>query len=159
MHVSNAFRFRSSASFTRSHNSDSPPRLPQRAAPSRGLSDSSLTCCRPRRPPLQIFVSRASKFKINASQTKVAPSAKFRVARKRARLFAIAHDHPTQQGSPTVPFPDCAALARSLSYSTQTRPQPLRAHLRRLAPRGGMRAHLRRFTPPKSCAPPPQTHS
>ncbi|KAH9012456.1 hypothetical protein EDB85DRAFT_1900379 [Lactarius pseudohatsudake] len=89
---------------------------------------------------------------INASPTKVAPSAKFRVARKRARLFAIACDHPTQQGSPTVPFPDCAALARSLRYSTQTRPQPLRAHLRHLAPRGGMRAHLHRFTPPKSCA-------
>ncbi|KAH9007665.1 hypothetical protein EDB84DRAFT_1553291, partial [Lactarius hengduanensis] len=30
------------------------------AAPSRGLSNSSLTCCQPRRPPLQSFISRGS---------------------------------------------------------------------------------------------------
>ncbi|KAH9048596.1 hypothetical protein EDB83DRAFT_2522864 [Lactarius deliciosus] len=65
-----------------------------------------------------------SQLERNASQTKVATSEKFRIARKRARPSAIACDHPTQQGPvyPTIPVPDRAALARSLSSSTETRP-------------------------------------
>ncbi|KAH9009651.1 hypothetical protein EDB85DRAFT_1902858 [Lactarius pseudohatsudake] len=65
----------------------------------------------------------------------MATSANFRVARKRARPFAIARDHPDQQGSmyPTIPFPDHAALTRSLGHLTETQLRPPRTYLRHLA--------------------------
>ncbi|KAH8976385.1 hypothetical protein EDB86DRAFT_3210937 [Lactarius hatsudake] len=157
-----------------------PLAFPLCAAPTRGLSDSSAMCRRQWWPPLRVFVSRGSVrdclqlpvttqtskapcgplslfptslYPCAASATqaqRVATSEKYRVARKRARLSAIACDHPTQQGSvyPTVPVPDRAALVRSLSSSTVTRLLPPQTYLRHLAPRGGLRAHLRHFTPP-----------
>ncbi|KAH9166013.1 hypothetical protein EDB89DRAFT_2076259 [Lactarius sanguifluus] len=77
----------------------------------------------------------------------MATSEKSRVARKPARPPATTRP---SRGSvyTTVPFPDRAALARSLSYSTETRPRPPRTYLRHLAPREGLRAHSRRFTLP-----------
>ncbi|KAH9010144.1 hypothetical protein EDB85DRAFT_2161786 [Lactarius pseudohatsudake] len=67
-----------------------------------------------------------------------ATSASFRVARKRARLFAIARDNPDQQGSlqPTVPIPNLAAPKRGLSNSSAMRRRPGWPPLRSLASRG-----------------------
>ncbi|KAH8985201.1 hypothetical protein EDB86DRAFT_3246471 [Lactarius hatsudake] len=116
--------------------------VPQGAAPPRGLSGSSTTRRRPWRPPLQIFVSRGSS---NVSPTKLATSERSRVARKRARPFSIAHDHPDQQGSmrPTVLIPDPAASERGLSNSIATRHRPRWPPLRSLASRGSVRDCLR----------------
>ncbi|KAH9013123.1 hypothetical protein EDB84DRAFT_1640994 [Lactarius hengduanensis] len=74
-----------------------------------------------------------------------ATSAKFRVARKRARPLAIARDHPDQQGSmqPTVPIPDLAAPLRGLSNSSATRYRPGSPPLRSFASRGSVRDRLR----------------
>ncbi|KAH8979676.1 hypothetical protein EDB86DRAFT_2835783 [Lactarius hatsudake] len=112
------------------------------AAPPRGLSGSSTMRRRPWRPPLQIFVSRGSS---NVSPTKLATSERSRVARKRARPFSIAHDHPDQQGSmrPTVLIPDPAASERGLSNSIATRHRPRWPPLRSLASRGSVRDCLR----------------
>ncbi|KAH9026870.1 hypothetical protein EDB84DRAFT_1563609 [Lactarius hengduanensis] len=75
----------------------------------------------------------------------VATSANFRVARKRARPFAIACDHPDQQGSmqPTVPIPDLAAPLRGLSISSTTHHRLRWPPLRSFASRGSVRDRLR----------------
>ncbi|KAH8991792.1 hypothetical protein EDB86DRAFT_3079646 [Lactarius hatsudake] len=74
-----------------------------------------------------------------------ATSAKFRVARKRARPLAIARDHPDQQGSmqPTVPIPDLAAPLSGLRNSSATRYRPGSPPLRSFASRGSVRDRLR----------------
>ncbi|KAH9168388.1 hypothetical protein EDB89DRAFT_2073977 [Lactarius sanguifluus] len=72
-----------------------------------------------------------------------ATSARFRVAPKRARPFAIACDHPDQQGSlqPTVPIPNLAAPERGLSHSSAMRRRPMWPPLRSFASRGSGSAY------------------
>ncbi|KAH9166988.1 hypothetical protein EDB89DRAFT_170314 [Lactarius sanguifluus] len=74
-----------------------------------------------------------------------ATSANVHGARKRARPFAIARDHPDQQGSmqPTVPIPDLAAPERGLSNSSATRRRQRWPPPRSLASRGSVRDRLR----------------
>ncbi|KAH9160293.1 hypothetical protein EDB89DRAFT_2235920 [Lactarius sanguifluus] len=69
---------------------------------------------------------------------------------RRAEACATVSDHlrPTDP----IPVPDLAALARSFSISTPTRPGSPRTHIRQLAFRGGLRDRLRCFTPPRPCA-------
>ncbi|KAH9051388.1 hypothetical protein EDB83DRAFT_2676497 [Lactarius deliciosus] len=67
------------------------------------------------------------------------------VVLRRAEACATVSDHlrPTDP----IPVPDLAALTRSFSTSTPTRPGSPRTHIRQLAFRGGLRDRLRRFTP------------
>ncbi|KAH9069516.1 hypothetical protein EDB83DRAFT_438348 [Lactarius deliciosus] len=102
--------------------------IPDRAASERGLSNSRATCPRPRWPPLRSLASRGSVRDCLRSPATTRPS--------RGSVHT------------TVPFPDRAALARSLSYSTETRLRPPRTCLRHLAPRESLHDHSRRFTLP-----------
>ncbi|KAH9046199.1 hypothetical protein EDB84DRAFT_1629047 [Lactarius hengduanensis] len=101
--------FRTLSAFGRRHvlhNSDSPPRLPQHAAPSRGLSDSSLTCCRPRRPPLQSFALRGSvhdrlRSPATTRPSRAHPPFPFPTALHSRAALAIRHRHDRNRYGPT----------------------------------------------------------
>ncbi len=104
------------------------PCIPKHAALVRGLSDSSATRSRPRRPPLQSYAPRRSV---------------------RDCFRPLSTTRPSRAPCSTVSVSEHAALTRGPSHSTATRRRSRRPRIQHLALRRGLQDHLCCFTPPQ----------